>query len=81
MFSFSSSPGAGDSVHWCLHHLRAAMWILGCSIFLLFRCHPGGLLQIGGWLVNGGVVDIKEEEEAPRAKRKLGPGGPLNFYS
>jgi len=23
---FSSYPGAGESVHWCLHHLRAAWW-------------------------------------------------------
>ena len=39
-----------------MNHLRAAMWILGGGVVLLFSLHPGGLQLIGGWFVIGGVV-------------------------
>ena len=38
-----------------MNHLRAAMWILGGGVVLLFSLHPGGLQLIGGWFVIGGA--------------------------
>ena len=63
--AFSSRPCPGESVHWCLHHLRAARRILGRVIILssvsisqVIWGSPGVILtdflggkSMGGWLL------------------------------
>ena len=55
-----------------MNHLRAAMWILGGGVVLLFSLHPGGLQLIGGWFVIGGVVwDALEIAQHPSCCKTL----------
>ena len=62
-FSTSSCPGAGGSVHWCVHHLRAAgrgsggVGVGGSFPPQQVLGVPQGVYgRIVGWLVKGGVV-------------------------